>query len=168
MNILTVSGSATSDSSNQQLLKSLPSIIKNHTFSHFEGLMDFPLFTTERNNDPAELVLSFKQNIRNSDLVVISFPEYVHNMPAVLKNALEWITSSGELDNKKVLVISFTPSAPRGERAMQSVVWSLQALNAKIIAQLPLYQSELKITKAGELEGDNSIEAIKTVFEFVG
>lgn len=167
MNILTISGSANKNSSNQRLLKTLPSIIKQHEFLHFEGLMDFPLFTPECDKNPPQLVLSFKENIRKADLVVISFPEYIHNIPAVLKNALEWITSSGELDNKKVLIISFTPAFPRGEQAMQSLVWSLQALNTKIVAQLPLYQSELQITNDGELVGENAIEEIKTVFEFI-
>ena len=168
MNILTISGSANRESSNQRLLKALPTIIKKHTFFHFEGLIDFPLFTTDGDKNPPSFVLSFKQSIRDSDMVVISFPEYIHNMPAVLKNALEWITSSGEFDNKKVLVISFTPASPRGEQAMQSLLWSLQALNAKVIAQLPLYQSELKIKSDGQLIGDSSIESIKIVFEFVG
>ena len=168
MNIFTISGSATQDSSNSRLLKALPTIIKEHQFFHFERLMDFPLFTPERNNSPNELVLSFKEKISMSDMVVISFPEYVHNIPAVLKNAFEWVTSSGEFDTKKVLLVSFTPSSPRGEYAMQSVIWSLKALNAKIIAELPLYRSELKITKDGVLIGNSSVEAIKTMFEFVG
>lgn len=167
MNILTISGSANKESSNQRLLKALPSIIPQHEFVHFEGLMDFPLFTPERDKTPSQLVLAFKESIRQADTVIISFPEYIHNMPAVLKNALEWVTASGELYEKKVMLISYTPSAPRGEQAMKSLVWSLQALNAKIIAELPLFQSELKITNEGKLIGDNSIEEIKTVFDFI-
>lgn len=167
MNILTITGSANRDSANQKFLKALPSVITQHHFIHFDGLIDFPLFTTEGDKKPSELILSFKEHIKNADLILISFPEYIHNMPAVLKNALEWTTSSGEFDNKKVFPISYTPSSPRGEKAMQSLVWSLQALNAKIIAQLALYQSELKISANGVLEGDSSIETIKTIFDFI-
>jgi len=168
MNILTISGSAQRGSSNDELLKSFAKFFKQHSFIHFGELMDFPLFTPEGDKHPPEIVLSFKEKIRNADLVIISLPEYIHNITAVLKNALEWITSSGEFYEKKVIAITYTPQAPRGEKAMQSLLASLQALSAKVIAELPLYKSELTITKEGELVGNESIEAIKAVFDFVG
>ena len=168
MKILTISGSAQRDSSNDELLKSFANLFKQHSFIHIGELMDFPLFTPEGDKHPSEIVLSFKEKIRNADLVIISLPEYIHNITAVLKNALEWITSSGELYEKKVIAITYTPHAPRGEKAMQSLLASLQALNAKVIAELPLYKTDLTITKEGELVGKESIEAIKAVFDFVG
>jgi chromate reductase len=167
MNILTISGSAQRASSNDNLLNSLAILFTQHHFTHIGELMDFPLFTPEGDRQPPEIVLSFKEKIRNADLVIISFPEYVHNLPAVLKNALEWITSSGEFFDKKLIPISYTPQAPRGEKGMQSLIWSLQALNAKIITELPLYKSELTITKDSKLIGDASLEAIKAVFELI-
>lgn len=167
MNILTISGSANKESSNQRLLKALPSVIPQHEFVHFEGLMDFPLFTPERDKTPSQLVVAFKESIRQADIVIISFPEYIHNIPAVLKNALEWVTASGELYEKKAMLISYTPSAPRGEKAMKSLIWSLDALSVKVLAQISLYQSELKITEDGKWLGDTPIEEIKTVFDLI-
>ena len=168
MNILTIAGSAQKESQNHQFLKALPTIIANHQFTHFNNITDFPLFNTESDKHPPEIVLAFKQQLTNADLVVISTPEYVYNIPAVLKNALEWITSSGELYDKKVIVITYTPNAPRGEKALQSLLWSLQALNAKVIAELALYQSELKVNKHGQLEGEVSVETLKAIFDFIG
>jgi len=167
MNILTISGSAQRASSNDELLKSFAILFKHHHFTHIGELMDFPLFTPEGDKHPPEIVLSFREKIRNADLVIISLPEYIHNITAVLKNALEWITSSGELYDKKVIAITYTPQAPRGEKAMQSLLFSLQALSAKVIAELPLYKSELVVTKNGTLIGDTSVEAIKAVFDFI-
>jgi NAD(P)H-dependent FMN reductase len=167
MKILTISGSAQRASSNDQLLMSFAKMFKQHSFTHVGELMDFPLFTPEGDKQPPAIVLSFKEKLRIADLVIISLPEYVHNLPAVLKNGLEWITSSGELYDKKVIAITYTPQAPRGEKAMLSLLWSLQALSAKIIAELPLYKSELTITKEGTLVGNASVEAIKAVFEFI-
>ncbi len=167
MNILTISGSAQRDSSNDKLLKSFSNLFKQHRFTHIGELMNFPLFTPEGDKHPPEIVLSFKEKIRNADLVIISLPEYIHNITAVLKNALEWITSSGELYDKKVIAITYTPQAPRGEKAMQSLLFSLQALSAKVITELPLYKSELTITKDGKLLGEPSVEAIKAVLDFV-
>ena len=167
MNILTISGSAQKESRNEQFLKAIPTVIAGHQFTHFNSITDFPLFNPQLDNTPPEIILSFKQQLVNADMVIISTPEYVYNIPAVLKNALEWITSSGELYNKKVIAITYTPNTPRGEKAMQSLLWSLQALSAKIIAELPLYQSDLKVSKDGTLQGDEAIESIKTLFDFI-
>ena len=83
-------------------------------------------------------------------------------MPAAIKNALEWISSSGELVGKRVIPITFTPHEPRGERAMQSLVWTLQALDSNIIVELALYKSQ--ITYDPEIGGEGAEmlkEAIK-------
>ena len=77
-------------------------------------------------------------------------------MPALIKNALEWITVSGELAGKKVLALTFTPTAPRGEKAMQSLLWSLQALDAHILVSLSLFQTELAFTSDGEIIGEGA------------
>ena len=44
---------------------------------------------------------------------------------------------------------------------MQSLLWSLQALEARVIGQLPIYQTEVQVEK-GKLEGETEmIELIK-------
>ena len=86
-----------------------------------------------------------------ADAIIISTPAYLLNIPAMLKNALEWLTTSGELEGKRVLPITFTPHPPRGERAMQSLIWSLQALNAHVVTKLALFQSEVKFSDGGEI-----------------
>lgn len=167
MKILTISGSSQLDSSNARLLKLLPQLVQGHDFVHFEKLMDFPLFTPLADNQPPLQVFEFKRLLAEADMVVISTPEYAHNIPAVLKNAFEWVTSSGEFYEKKVVAITYTPNPPRGKQAMQSMLWTLQALNAKVLAELPLYQSELKILPNGQVEGNASLEAIKIVFDYL-
>jgi chromate reductase len=130
--------------------------------------MDFPLFTPSRGEKPTALVNEFKEKLKEAELVIISTPEYLHNIPAVLKNAFEFVTTSGEFFDKRVLVITYTPHAPRGEKAMLSLLASLDALKTKVVAQLPLYQSELRITDDNTFTGDEeSIEALKAVFEFL-
>lgn len=167
MKILTICGSSGKASSNKQFLKLLPTILLEHEFKHIENLPDFPLFTTEKNQDPPANILFYKEEIKSADLVIISTPEYLHNIPAVLKNVFEWVSSSGEFYEKKVLAITYTPHPPRGENAMQSMVKSLLALKASIVAELTLFQTELKITKENQLKGEESILAIKSVFDFL-
>lgn len=165
MKILTISGSARGDSSNTRLLKHLYSLTTSAQF-HFTQLpKQLPLFTADRSEDaiPSE-VKAWRKELKDSDGVIICIPEYTYNMPAIIKNALEWVTASGELAGKKVLAITFTPHAPRGEKAMQSLLWSLQALDANILASLPLYQTEIAYSDDGELKGDGA-EVLKEAIQ---
>lgn len=151
MRILAISGSASEKSSNTELLAAIQSSFSDdYDIEIFDRLRNFPLFRPEdlKNSIP-KLIQVFKQKIVEADAIIICTPEYTHNIPAALKNAIEWITASGELDNKKVLPITFTPLEPRGEFAMQSLLNSLKTMNAGIVTQMPLYKSEVDISEKG-------------------
>lgn len=167
MNILSVSGSTRAESSNTQLLE----VINAHfevSGSIYPALIDLPLFDPilDQHPWPSE-VLEWRNTVRQADAIIISTPVYLHNIPAVLKNALEWLTSSGELDGKSVLPITYTPYPPRGERAMQSLLWSLTALNAQVVTSLPLYKSELEINSSGKFVGAESLEMLATAIDLL-
>ncbi len=145
MKILTISGSTRSNSTNTRLLNSLPTLFPNHTFQHYSQINQLPLFQADADKHPWHTtILAWRAAIADADAVIISIPAYIHNLPALIKNALEWVTSSGELAQKRVLAITFTPHTPRGKKAMQSLLWSLQALNANVVVSLPLYQNEIE------------------------
>ena len=155
MNFLTISGSNRPESSNVRLLHSLETLIPQHQFIHYNNISLLPLFQAEKDKSPwHHEVIKWRNMIEKSDAVIISTPEYIHNIPASLKNALEWVTSSGELTGKRVLPITFTPHPPRGEKAMQSLIWSLGALNANIITQIQIYQSEITFDSKGRIGGE--------------
>ena len=144
MSILLVSGSARSASSNRQLMAAVAAGFPDYDFTPFNGLIDLPLFRPEMDHAPWPTeVTEWRNSLQVASAVIFSTPEYLRNLPAVLKNALEWVSTSGELAGKPVLAITFTPHAPRGERARQSLTWSLGALDARIVAELPLYQNEM-------------------------
>jgi chromate reductase, NAD(P)H dehydrogenase (quinone) len=167
--VLTINGSSRSNEKNGRLLKSLPLHFDQYSFVHFEDLSVLPLFTADNDHHPwPTFVLDLREKIKQADAVIISTPEYIFNIPAVLKNALEWISSSGELMDKPLLPITFCPHAPRGEKAMTSLLFSLQALGARIVAQLPLYQNEIVFNNHGHIEGDEMVyllgESIQLLF----
>lgn len=146
MKILCISGSASKTSSNVKFLNAIANHLSaHHTTEVYEGLYNFPLFTPERLNEgiPEQINL-LRDRIINADLIIISTPEYNHNVPAVLKNMLEWLTDSGELFSKKVLPITFTPKAPRGEHALKSFQMSLKAQKANIISEANFYKTDVQ------------------------
>ncbi|MGM0479711.1 MAG: NADPH-dependent FMN reductase [Bacteroidota bacterium] len=145
MRIVGIVGSASKNSGNEALLN----VIKER-FAPDEGMVvynqlrQWPLFRPEDlESDQPRSVLEFKEIIENADAVIISTPEYSHNIPAVLKNMLEWCTASGEFNQKPVLAITYAPKPPRGEHAMKSLLYTLQTLKAQVKTQLPLYKSDL-------------------------
>ncbi|PWH86999.1 NADPH-dependent FMN reductase [Brumimicrobium oceani] len=166
MNILAISGSASKQSSNYHLLKAIQTLFKDDFIMEvYDSLQDFPLFTPNLLKEGVpENIQEFKAKVVNADLVLISTPEYTHNIPAVLKNMIEWCTHSGEFSNKKVIPITFTPHEPRGEFAMQSLLFSLNALDANTIVQVPLYKTEVTIKEELILLSDDTQTLLKEVF----
>lgn len=142
--ILCISGSSREESSNIHFLKLLSDEFPDKLIRYSHIIHDLPLFRPENDTSVVtEIVQTWRNLVKESNAVIISTPEYLYNLPASIKNALEWLTTSGELDGKKVLPITFTPHAPRGENAMIALLWSLNALNANVVVQLPLYKLDL-------------------------
>jgi len=147
MKILGISCSASTSSSNYYLLEAIENLVSaSDEMQVVEGLEEFELFSPARlKKGIPNNIQVFKQHILAADLIIISTPEYTHNIPAVLKNTLEWCTASGEFAQKAVLPITFTPSEPRGKYAMISLLGSLQTMKAKIETQLPLYKTDVHV-----------------------
>ena len=69
----------------------------------YRGLAALPHFNPDLDNDLVSLPVSeFHSQLRISDGILFSTPEYAHGIPGVLKNALDWVVSSGELYDKPV------------------------------------------------------------------
>jgi chromate reductase len=167
--ILAISGSASENSSNAKLLCAIADAFSDqYEIEVHEGLWKLPLFTPQLQEvgmpDP---VAALKRKVTEADAVIISTPEYLHNIPAVLKNALEWMTGSGELADKSVLAITFTPAAPRGEYAMISLLQSLKATTARVIAELPLYRADVTDQKGQIVLDDGHLAVIEAALHLL-
>src|SRR5690554_7590712 len=169
MKILAISGSASMESSNYYLLKAIQELfIGKHSISVYDSLSEFPLFTPHRLQEGIPLIIQdFKKQLIAAEAVIISTPEYTHNIPAVLKNMIEWCTHSGEFEHKPVLPITFTPHEPRGEYAMQSLLFSLNAIEANVIVQIPLYKTDVEITNELIIFSEATKEVLVAAFELL-
>lgn len=161
--ILAVSGSTRSNGTNARLLRALANLAADRKVVVYDSLHDFQPFTVDTLID--ERTTRWQKAVREAEAVVICTPEYLHNIPAALKNALEWLTTGGELADKPVVALTATPHPPRGERAMQSLLWSLEALNARVIAQMPIYDVPGKVNEAGEISDEELRELLTLLLE---
>lgn len=104
-------------------------------FSIYDGLDKLPYFSPELDTEQSIAPLTvadLRQRVQAADAVVFSTPEYAFGIPGVLKNALDWLVSSGDFTHKPTAVISASPLATGGEKAHASLVQTLTVMTADI------------------------------------
>ncbi|CAG7649405.1 NAD(P)H-dependent FMN reductase [Paenibacillus solanacearum] len=153
--IIGISGSLRSRSSNTHILRAAASLAPGDMIiTMYEGLGDLPLFNPDTDGDkPTAQVADLRTRLNAADGVLICTPEYAGGMPGALKNALDWIVSSGELMNKPAAAISASPSLTGGEKALESLRLTLRMLSADVAddgtVAIPLVSA--KLSAEGEL-----------------
>lgn len=165
MRLLTLNGSpAGPTSANGRLLAALAAIAPEHDWRVAPDVGALPLFTPAAlaAGRPAEVEV-LAQAIAAADAVVVSAPEYAHNLPAALKSALEWMVASGELAGKPVVAMTATPAPPRGEHCMRSLVATLLAMDARVLAKVPVYGVAEKLGEGGAVVDRELTEVLGAV-----
>lgn len=163
INILAISGSLKSNSTNTNILRVISKIAsQNVIINIFDGLDKLPHFNPGSTND-IESVNDFRRQLRVADAVIFSTPEYAFGVPGVLKNALDWLVSSGELNKKPIVAISASPLYSGGDKALASLLLTLTALGSTMGAgsSLSIANIKSKMTDAGELSDDETISNLK-------
>lgn len=135
--ILCISGSLRPTSTNTYILKAIPQLATwpDISFSLYEGLDKLPYFSPELDGEgatPAATVADLRAQLKAADAVIVCTPEYAFGVPGVLKNALDWIVSSGEFVDKPTAVISASPMMTGGDKANASLVQTLKVMTATI------------------------------------
>ncbi len=129
MKILAVCGSLQAKSSNLALLQaaaaSAPSSVE---FVLCDGLRDLPQFNPdiEASGTP-ESVRRWRQALAECHAVLIASPEYGFSLPGALKNGIDWVIGSGELEGKVVAITAAVPGPERGRRGLQALRDTLSA-----------------------------------------
>ncbi|GLX69324.1 NADPH-dependent FMN reductase [Paenibacillus glycanilyticus] len=133
---LGISGSLRKKSSNTWLLSTIEGMMPAGTeFRIYQGLASLPHFNPDLDGDEAEsheAVHVWREELREADAIVICTPEYARGVPGSLKNALDWVVSSGEFMNKPTAVISASPHPDGGATALQSLALTLKMMSASI------------------------------------
>lgn len=108
MRILAVSGSLRAGTSNTALLEAVVVVAQQGVeVKLYEGLGELPHFNPDlEGKGLPQTVRAWQQALRESDALVVLTPEYAHGVPGVLKNALDWVTGSGELAGKPVALFN--------------------------------------------------------------
>ncbi len=137
MNIVAISGSLRAASTNTALVRAAASLAPDSMkITLYDGMADLPHYSPELDGyNPPAPVRHWRALLQEADGALICTPEYAFGMPGSLKNALDWIVSSGELWRKPVVALSASPSALGGEKAHAALLLTLTALEAQIVAE---------------------------------
>lgn len=132
--ILGISGSLRVGSTNAVLLKEVASLAPDSVeLTIYQYLGDLPHFSPERDTENvAESVTHLRALLAEADGVIICTPEYAFGVPGVLKNSLDWMVSSAQYNEKPVAAISASPLPSGGDKAMASLLLTLQALGTRV------------------------------------
>ncbi|MDO9182748.1 MAG: NADPH-dependent FMN reductase [Bacteriovorax sp.] len=164
--ILAISGSLRAHSSNTAILMAAKILAPAHSeIIFFSGLDLIPHFNPDLEAVIYPALEHFRQEIITSDAILICSPEYAHGIPGTLKNALDWIVSSGELDGKAIGIINATPLYESKSYAQESLIEILKTMSAKILPEntLAISQVKSKLGKDGEIIDLKTIDELTTL-----
>ncbi len=111
--VLALSGSLRAGSSNAALLRAAIALAPPSLSIVFEeqAIGALPHFNPDLDTDePPPAVRAFRAQLADARGVIVCSPEYAHGIPGALKDALDWIVSSGELMDKPVLLLNASPA----------------------------------------------------------
>jgi chromate reductase, NAD(P)H dehydrogenase (quinone) len=105
----------------------------------FDGIRDLPHFNSDiEASAMPESVRRWREALADSDAVLVACPEYGFSLPGVLKNAIDWVIGSGELEGKMVAITAAVPGPERGRRALDALRNTLSAVRASIVGGEPI------------------------------
>lgn len=136
--ILAFSGSNSSKSINQQLIKIVAEYIEGADVEIID-LRKYPAVVysideEEQNGFPPTMV-DLHQKMKEADGYIVSTPEHNGFIPAVLKNTIDWLSRQGRkvFNEKPAVFLSASPGARGGASALNQLITIMPYQGADVI-----------------------------------
>ncbi|MCA9517918.1 MAG: NAD(P)H-dependent oxidoreductase [Myxococcales bacterium] len=128
--LLAISGSLRRASSNTAVLEAAAALappgVEVELYRH---LGDLPLFDPDEPGCPPA-VARLRERLAACDGLLVASPEYMHSVSAALKNALEWLTASGDLMDLPTAALN---ASNRAHRAYDNLLDVLATMDARLV-----------------------------------
>ncbi|MFF7410161.1 NADPH-dependent FMN reductase [Streptomyces lydicus] len=134
MRLLALSGSLRARSSNGAVLRSALDVWDGPATTADIGAL--PHFNPDLDGEgatPPAPVAALRTAVADADALLLVSPEYAHGVPGVLKNALDWLVSSGECVHKPVAVITASPFPTGGDHANAQLRETLRMMTGEVV-----------------------------------
>ncbi len=144
-------GSLRADSVNRRLAE----LLRDHapdgvTLDLVDGLADLPFYNEDLDRDSAvpEAAAAFRARVAGADRVLAVTPEYNGTMPAVLNNAIDWLSrpyGQGALSGKPFGVVGTTPTPYGGTWSHADAARSAGIAGAVVVEDVTVSQSSIDV-----------------------
>jgi NAD(P)H-dependent FMN reductase len=169
--IVVLVGSLRSDSLNRRLAEKLVSDAPaGLRLEIVDGLADLPFYNEDLDSDEVpEPAQRLRDRVAAADRVLVVTPEYNGTMPAVLKNAIDWLSRPygvGALAGKRLAVLGTTPTPYGGKWAHADVVRSATIAGAVVVEDATVSQSSIGVDVLADAEINGRVRsALQTLVD---
>ncbi|MBS4751459.1 NAD(P)H-dependent oxidoreductase [Nocardioides sp. zg-ZUI104] len=143
-------GSLRADSVNRKIAELLrDNAPAGVTLDLVEGLEQLPFYNQDIDTDAVpEVVTAVRERVATADRVLAVTPEYNGTMPAVLNNAIDWLSrpyGAGAIAGKPFGVVGATPTPYGGKWAHEDTVRSARIAGAVVIEDVTVSQPAVEV-----------------------
>lgn len=167
MKLLGLVGTNSARSTNRKLLQYIEQHFADKADIELVEIKELPIFNKPANRELPEIVKELVAKIEAADGVIIGTPEYDHSIPAVLMNALAWVSYGVyPLLNKPVMITGASYGTLGSSRAQLQLRQILNApeLKATVLPDEFLLSHSLQAFDANgefiDLETSQKLDAI--------
>ncbi|CYV31354.1 NADPH-dependent FMN reductase [Streptococcus suis] len=169
MNLLGLVGTNSARSTNRKLLQYIEQHFADKADIELVEIKELPIFNKPANRELPEIVKELVAKIEAADGVIIGTPEYDHSIPAVLMNALAWVSYGVyPLLNKPVMITGASYGTLGSSRAQLQLRQILNApeLKATVLPDEFLLSHSLQAFDAnGELIDLETSQKLDAIFD---
>jgi NAD(P)H-dependent FMN reductase len=166
-------GSLRSDSVNRKLAELLAERAPEDVrVDIVDGLADVPFYNEDIDNpsDVPASAVRLRERVAAADRVLAVTPEYNGTMPAVLNNAIDWLSrpyGAGALVGKPFGVVGATPTPYGGKWAHADAARSAKIAGAVVVEDVTVSQSSVEVDVLADPDVlDRLANAVRTLVEY--
>jgi chromate reductase len=168
--IVGFSGSLRHGSYNEAALRAAKELMPLNVIMDILDLSDIPFYNEDlETTGIPESVITFKNKLKEADAILISTPEYNFSIPAVLKNALDWVSRESDypLSLKPTAIMSASPSMLGGARVQYHLRQVCVCLNMSVINKPEVFinYANQKFDETGKLIDDATKKVIQSLID---
>jgi NAD(P)H-dependent FMN reductase len=143
-------GSLRADSANRKLAETLRDLAPEGVELRIaENLGQIPFYNEDLDGaDAPAAAVALRQQVADSDRVLIVTPEYNATIPAVINNAIDWLSrpyGQGAIVGKPLGAIGVTPTPYGGRWAHDDARRSAKIAGAHVVEAVDFSQSSLEV-----------------------
>jgi NAD(P)H-dependent FMN reductase len=133
-----------------------------------DGLDSLPFYNEDLDGDEAPVAAAeLRERVATADRVLAVTPEYNGTMPAVLNNAIDWLSrpfGQGAIKGKPFAVVGATPTPYGGKWAHEDTRRSARIAGAAVVEDVVVSQSALEGDILADPEVvDRLVAAVRTL-----